>query len=211
MIHRDIKASNVLLDAELNGRLGDFGLARLYDHGKDPQTTHVVGTLGYLAPEHTRTGKATTSSDVYAFGAFLLEVACGRRPIERGEDRDYESEDVILVDFVYNCWNRGEILEAKDPNMETDFEVDELELVLKLGLLCSLSEPLARPSMRQVVRYLERDVDLPDLSVLSLSSTGLTFGHGRDFDNFSKSFPSSMGGVFSYGSSVAESHLSSGR
>ncbi|KAI9112287.1 hypothetical protein K1719_016810 [Acacia pycnantha] len=67
VIHRDIKASNVLLDSELNGRLGDFGLARLYDHGSDPQTTHVVGTLGYLAPEHTRTGRATTRSDVFAF------------------------------------------------------------------------------------------------------------------------------------------------
>ena len=76
VVHRDVKASNVLLDGELNGRLGDFGLARLYDHGTDPQTTHVVGTLGYLAPEHTRTGKATTRTDVYAFGAFLLEIAC---------------------------------------------------------------------------------------------------------------------------------------
>ncbi|GKV10028.1 hypothetical protein SLEP1_g21453 [Rubroshorea leprosula] len=76
VIHRDVKASNVLLDSELNGRIGDFGLARLYDHGTDPQTTHVVGTVGYLAPEHTRTGKATTSTDVFAFGAFLLEVAC---------------------------------------------------------------------------------------------------------------------------------------
>ncbi|KAL2502848.1 L-type lectin-domain containing receptor kinase IV.1 [Forsythia ovata] len=82
VIHRDIKASNVLLDGELNGRLGDFGLARLYDHGTDHHTTQVVGTLGYLAPEHSRTGKATTSTDVYAFGSFLLEVACGRRPIE---------------------------------------------------------------------------------------------------------------------------------
>jgi hypothetical protein len=81
VIHRDVKASNVLLDSEMNGRLGDFGLARLYDHGADAQTTHVVGTMGYLAPELGHTGKATPATDVFAFGAFLLEVTCGRRPV----------------------------------------------------------------------------------------------------------------------------------
>ncbi|KAK0603144.1 hypothetical protein LWI29_001831 [Acer saccharum] len=85
VLHRDIKAGNVLLDADLNGKLGDFGLARLYDHDSIPQTTHLVGTVGYLAPELVRTGQATTSTDVYAFGAFMLEVACGRRPIELGK------------------------------------------------------------------------------------------------------------------------------
>ena len=61
----------------MNGRLGDFGLARLYDHGTDPQTTHVVGTMGYIAPELTRMGRASTLTDVFAFGVFLLEVTCG--------------------------------------------------------------------------------------------------------------------------------------
>lgn len=83
VMHRDIKASNVLLDSNMNGRLGDFGLARLYDHGTDLQTTHVVGTLGYLAPELTRTGKASPFSDVFAFGIFLLEVTCGQRPLKQ--------------------------------------------------------------------------------------------------------------------------------
>ncbi|KAK7256777.1 hypothetical protein RIF29_30253 [Crotalaria pallida] len=206
VVHRDIKASNVLLDSELNGRLGDFGLARLYDHGTDPQTTHVVGTLGYLAPEHTRTGKATTSSDVFAFGAFLLEVACGRRPIEHVG----EGETTILVDKVYDCWKRGEILEAKDPNLGSDCRLEEVELVLKLGLLCSHSEHLARPSMRQVVQYLEREVTLPDLSLLSLSSTGLTFGHHEHFHDFPLSYPSSMDKPF-HSYSVSESLLSGGR
>ncbi|GMY08468.1 L-type lectin-domain containing receptor kinase S.4-like [Fagus crenata] len=75
VVHRDIKAGNVLLDSDFNGRLSDFGLAKLYEHGSNPCTTRVVGTLGYLAPELTRTGKPTTNSDVFAFGALLLEVA----------------------------------------------------------------------------------------------------------------------------------------
>lgn len=74
VVHRDIKASNVLLDDEMNGRLGDFGLARLYDHGIDPQSTQVVGTIGYLAPELARSGNATPPSDVFSFGIFVLEV-----------------------------------------------------------------------------------------------------------------------------------------
>jgi len=208
VIHRDIKASNVLLDGELNGRLGDFGLARLYDHGADPHTTHLVGTVGYLAPEHTRTGKATKFSDVFAFGAFLLEVVCGRRPI----DNVAENESVILVDCVFECWKRGEILEAKDVNLGTNYVSEEVELVLKLGLLCSHSEPLARPSMRQVVQYLERDTPLPDFSSLSLSSSGLTFGYQEFFEDFPLSYPSSMGNTMSQTSvSIADSLLSGGR
>ncbi|KAF2318835.1 hypothetical protein GH714_011069 [Hevea brasiliensis] len=99
---RDIKAGNVLLDSELNGRLGDFGLAKLYERGSNPSTTRVVGTLGYLAPELTRTGKPTTSSDVFAFGALLLEVVCGRRPIEPKA----LPEELILVDW---CGRNGKV------------------------------------------------------------------------------------------------------
>lgn len=207
VIHRDIKASNVLLDGELNGRLGDFGLARLYDHGKDPQTTHVVGTLGYLAPEHTRTGKATTSTDVFAFGAFLLEVACGRRPIEMRA----AAEELILVDWVFGFWFRGQILDARDPNLGTDYVSDEVELVLKLGLMCSNSDPSARPSMRQVVQYLERNVPLPDFSGLGISSNGITFENREGFSNFNTTYSFSTDRLFTRSSSVAESLLSDGR
>ncbi|PSS34955.1 Lectin-receptor kinase [Actinidia chinensis var. chinensis] len=207
VVHRDVKASNVLLDGELNGRLGDFGLARLYDHGTDPQTTHVVGTVGYLAPEHTRTGRATTSTDVYAFGAFLLEVGCGRRPI----DPRAPTEDFILVDWVFSLWSKGEILLAVDHNLGCDFVAEEVELVLKLGLLCSHSEPMARPSMRQVVRYLEGEVALPELTSLGLSAAGLTFAHREGFDEFAMSYPYTMDQAFPHSTSVAESILSGGR
>ncbi|XP_062095555.1 L-type lectin-domain containing receptor kinase IV.1-like [Humulus lupulus] len=217
VIHRDVKASNVLLDGELNGRLGDFGLARLYDHGTDPKTTHVVGTLGYLAPEHTRTGKATTSKDVFAFGAFLLEVACGRRPIEGiGTET---GEELVLVDWVFSCWCRGKLIEAMDLNLiESDsteagfVPEEEVELVLKLALLCSHSEPGKRPSMRQAVSFLERDVPLPDLSKMGLTPAGITLWHKEGIDDFAMSYPSPVT-FFSHAStsSVPESILSSGR
>uniref|UniRef100_A0A7N2KPA4 non-specific serine/threonine protein kinase n=1 Tax=Quercus lobata TaxID=97700 RepID=A0A7N2KPA4_QUELO len=158
-LHRDVKASNVLLDAELNGRLGDFGLARLCDHGANPQTTNVAGTVGYLAPELTRTGRATTCTDVFAFGAFMLEVACGRRPIEI----QCLPAEMILVDYVLQCWRKGAILDASDPRLEGSYVKEEMELVLKLGLFCSQSMPAARPSKRQVMQFLDGDADLPEL------------------------------------------------
>jgi hypothetical protein len=161
VIHRDVKASNVLLDGEMNGRLGDFGLARLYDHGTDAHTTHVVGTMGYLAPELGHTGKATPATDVFAFGAFLLEVTCGRRPIEQYE---HNNHTVVLVDWVTERWRRGLILDAADTMIPDVFNPDEVSLVLKLGLLCSHPLPNARPTMRQVMQYLDGDMVLPDLS-----------------------------------------------
>uniref|UniRef100_A0A1J3E2X4 non-specific serine/threonine protein kinase n=1 Tax=Noccaea caerulescens TaxID=107243 RepID=A0A1J3E2X4_NOCCA len=195
VIHRDIKSSNVLLDAELNGRLGDFGLARLCGHGSDPLTTRVAGTWGYLAPDHIRTGRATTTTDVFAFGVLLLEVACGRRPIEILNEID---EWVLLVDLVLGFWNEGNILDAKDPNIGSEYDESEVEMVLKLGLLCSHSDPNARPTMKQVLNYLNGDAMLPDLSPLDLHGNGI-----YQFSEFSMTYTG--------GSSMVDSILSSGR
>jgi serine/threonine protein kinase len=158
VIHRDVKASNVLLDFELNGRLGDFGLARLCEHGDNPGTTRVVGTLGYLAPELLRTGKASTSSDVFAFGAFLLEVVCGRRPIEPKALQ----EELVLVDWVWERYKEGRILEVVDPKLNGNLDESEVVMVLKLGLICSNDVPIIRPSMRHVMRILDGEVELPN-------------------------------------------------
>jgi len=133
VIHRDIKESNVLLDSEMNGRLGDFGLARLYDHGTDPQTTHVVGTMGYLAPELIRTGKSSKLTDVFAFGAFLLEIVCGQRPV----NADAQDNQEMLVDWVLEHLHKGSLTETVDARLRGEYNVDEACLVLKLGLLCS--------------------------------------------------------------------------
>ncbi|XVE59299.1 hypothetical protein DITRI_Ditri05aG0035000 [Diplodiscus trichospermus] len=161
VLHRDIKASNVLLDSSLNGRLGDFGLARLYDRDGDPQTTRLVGTFGYLDPELTRTGKATKSTDVFAFGAFLLEVACGRKPI----DTNVPPEEIFLVELVRRCWERGAILDASDPRLQGIYVVEEMEKVLKLGLLCTSSRPDQRPTIKEVVQYLDGNGNLPDATL----------------------------------------------
>ncbi|KAB5552199.1 hypothetical protein DKX38_009510 [Salix brachista] len=131
----------------------DFGLARLYDHGTTSHTTNIVGTIGYLAPELTRTGQASTGSDVYAYGILLLEVACGRKPVE--------TSDFILIDSAIEYHRTGGIIDAADPKLNSAFVVEEMELVLGLGLLCSHRKPNARPTMRQVIRYLNWEAQLP--------------------------------------------------
>ena len=158
VIHKDIKAGNVLLDSELNARLSDFGLAKLYERGTNPSTTRIVGTLGYLAPELTRTGKPTKSTDVFAFGALLLEVVCGRRPIEL----QALPEELMLVDCVWEKWRLGAIFEVVDSRLGGEFDEVEAVVLLKLGLMCSKNEPKARPTMRQVVRYLDGELPLPE-------------------------------------------------
>ncbi|KAK1662218.1 hypothetical protein QYE76_050377 [Lolium multiflorum] len=162
VLHRDIKPSNVLLDDELNGRLGDFGLARLYDHETGPQTTHVVGTIGYLAPELARTNKATPLSDVFSFGMFVLEVTCGRKPID-------PTSQLMLAQWVLHNWQQGFLTDAVDTKLQGDYNVDEACLALKLGLLSSHPLVNLRPSMRQVMQYLNGDMAPPDLNPTHMS------------------------------------------
>uniref|UniRef100_A0A0A9ET54 Protein kinase domain-containing protein n=1 Tax=Arundo donax TaxID=35708 RepID=A0A0A9ET54_ARUDO len=189
VIHRDIKASNVLLDSEMNGRLGDFGLARLYDHGADPQTTHVVGTMGYLAPELARSGKASPLTDVFAFGAFILEVTCGRRPVEQ----NMPDNRLMLVDWVLEYWQKESLLDVVDARLQGKYDADEAMLALKLGLLCSHPLPSVRPGMRQVMQYLDGDMPFPELTPSHLSFSMLALMQNEGFDSFvlSASHPSS--------------------
>ncbi|CAK9159168.1 unnamed protein product, partial [Ilex paraguariensis] len=100
------------------------------------------------------------------------------RPIE--PRRESDDQNLVLVDWVFSCWRRGEILQVIDPNLGTDYIADEVKLVL-LGLLCSQSEPVARPSMRQILQYLEASILLPDLSSLGISAIGLTFANRQSF------------------------------
>ncbi|KAL2473606.1 L-type lectin-domain containing receptor kinase VII.1 [Forsythia ovata] len=156
VLHRDIKASNVLLDKEMNARLSDFGIARMHDHGQEAGTTRVIGTVGYLAPEVVKIGRASTQSDVFSFGVLVLEVMSGRSPTEEGKPP--------LIDWVWGLMRRGELLNALDVQLRAKggFDEEELERVLQLGLLCAHPDPDARPTMRLVVKLFEGKTEVDE-------------------------------------------------
>ncbi|KAG0603070.1 hypothetical protein M758_10G064000 [Ceratodon purpureus] len=160
VIHRDVKSSNIMLDDEYNPKLGDFGLARLVDHEKHAATTMVAGTFGYIAPEAAGSGKFTDKTDVFAFGAVCLELACGRKAYD-GSVKNYD--DLILVDMVWRHLNEDDLLGVADPLLQDQFDVEQMYKVLKLGLLCSHPDPSSRPTMRQVEQVLAGDADVPEV------------------------------------------------
>lgn len=156
VIHRDIKTGNILLDGNFNARLGDFGLAKLMDHDKSPVSTLTAGTMGYLAPEYLQYGKATEKTDVFSYGVVILEVACGRRPIERETGTQ---KMVNLVDWVWGLHSEGKIIEAADKRLKGEFEEDEMRKLLLLGLSCANPDSTERPSMRRVLQILNNEAE----------------------------------------------------
>lgn len=159
VVHRDIKSSNVMLDSSFNAKLGDFGLARLMDHELGPQTTVPAGTLGYLAPECISTGKASKESDVFSFGVVALEISCGRKALEA---KDEESK-IRLVDWVWELFGSGSLLDAADGRLGRHFDAKQMECLMVVGLWCAYPDPSLRPSIKQVMKVLNFEAQLPDL------------------------------------------------
>ncbi|RWR77346.1 L-type lectin-domain-containing protein [Cinnamomum micranthum f. kanehirae] len=162
VVHRDIKSSNVMLDSNFNAKLGDFGLARLVDHEHGLQTTVIAGTRGYLAPECVTTGttgKASKESDVYSFGVVALEIACGRRPVEPKA----EAGKVMMVEWVWELYGKGLLLDAADEKLGKEFDVEQMEKLMILGLWCAHPDHNSRPSIRQVIGVLNLEAPLPSL------------------------------------------------
>ncbi|KAI6694983.1 hypothetical protein NL676_022693 [Syzygium grande] len=155
----DIKSSNVMLDSNFNVKLGDFGLARLMDHELGPQITGLAGTLGYLAPECLRTGRASKESDVYSFGVVVLEIATGRK----ARDPKNQKSEMSLVEWVWDLFGEGKLLEAIDERMGSDFEEKQVEHLMMVGLWCAHPDWNLRPSMRQAIQVLKFEADVPNL------------------------------------------------
>ncbi|KAM5547071.1 hypothetical protein ABKV19_001530 [Rosa sericea] len=157
VIHRDLKASNIMLDTYFNACLGDFGLARALENEKTSyaELEGVPGTMGYIAPECFHTGKATCESDVYGFGAVVLEVVCGQRPWTKIGGYQF------LVDWVWSLHREGRVLEAVDERLGNDYVVEEAQRLLLLGLACSHPIANERPKTQTIVQIISGSVLVP--------------------------------------------------
>ncbi|KAM3193631.1 hypothetical protein ACQJBY_070324 [Aegilops geniculata] len=156
VVHRDIKASNILLDQDLTPKISDFGLAKLLPSDVSHISTRVAGTLGYLAPEYAIRGQVTRKSDVYSFGVLLIEIVSGRC----NTDTKLPYEDQILLEKTWAYYDQGQLDEIIDSSLGDDLDVDEACRFLKVGLLCTKNVTKRRPDMSTVTRMLKGEEDV---------------------------------------------------
>ncbi|KAH7671939.1 Non-specific protein-tyrosine kinase protein [Dioscorea alata] len=151
IIHRDIKASNVLLNSDFEALVADFGFAKLVPDGATHVTTKVKGTLGYLAPEYAMLGKASESCDVYSFGVVLLELVSGKKPIEKLSPTTKRT----ITEWALPLAQESKFKEMADPKLNGNFVESELKRMVIVSLICSQNQPEHRPSMLEVVDMLK--------------------------------------------------------
>ncbi|XP_042479268.1 probable LRR receptor-like serine/threonine-protein kinase At1g53440 isoform X2 [Macadamia integrifolia] len=151
IVHRDIKATNVLLDKDLNAKISDFGLAKLDEEENTHISTRIAGTIGYMAPEYAMRGYLTDKADVYSFGVVALEIVSGT------SNTNYrpKEEFIYLLDWAYVLQEQGNLLELVDPILGSNYSKEEALRMLNLALLCTNPSPSLRPSMSAAVSMLE--------------------------------------------------------
>ncbi|CAJ1932214.1 unnamed protein product [Sphenostylis stenocarpa] len=154
IIHRDVKAANILLDDYCEAVVGDFGLAKLLDHRDSHVTTAVRGTVGHIAPEYLSTGQSSEKTDVFGFGILLLELISGQRALEFGKAANQKG---AMLDWVKKIHQEKKIDLLVDKDLKNNYDRIELDEIVQVALLCTQYLPSHRPKMSEVVRMLEGD------------------------------------------------------
>ncbi|KAJ9562781.1 hypothetical protein OSB04_007941 [Centaurea solstitialis] len=158
IVHRDIKASNILLDKDLTPKISDFGLAKLIPSNMTHVSTRVAGTIGYLAPEYAIRGQLTRRADVYSFGVLLVEIVSGRC----NTNSLLPLEEQYILERTWDLYEKNELIELVDTAMYGDFDAEEACKYLKIGLLCTQDNPKLRPVMSTVVKMLSGEIKIDD-------------------------------------------------
>ncbi|KAK4285729.1 hypothetical protein QN277_002385 [Acacia crassicarpa] len=161
IVHRDIKASNILLDKDLTPKISDFGLAKLIPANMTHVSTRVAGTIGYLAPEYAVRGQVNRKADIYSFGVLLLEIVSGKC----NTNTRLPLEEQFLLERTWRHYQEGILVGLVDTSLNGEFDAEEACKFLKVGLLCTQEVPKLRPSMSTVVKMLTGKMDVYDSKI----------------------------------------------